>query len=142
MFASYNPKDVAVIFGGIPLDGFVDGTFLDLQFDEVQWNKVTGADGLTSRAKTNNYAGILTLTLQQTSNSNDYLAGIWNADRRTSAGVLPLLVKDASGRTVIAAKNAWIRQAPNLSFSKEVEGREWALDLDDMEWFGGGNQPL
>lgn len=142
MFASYNPKDVSVIFGGVPIDGFADGTFINVEFDEDAYTKVTGADRLTSRAATNNYAGNATITLQQTSASNDYLAAIWNADRRTGGGVVPLLIKDASGRTVIVAKNAWIRRAPAAGFSKQIENREWIIDTDELEWFGGGNQAL
>lgn len=141
-FADYDPNEVTLIVGGVPITGYVDGTFLTHEFDEAQFNKVTGADRLTSRAKTNNYAGSFTVNLQQTSRSNDYLAGLWQADRRGGNGVVPVLLKDNSGRTVITAAQAWIEQAPSSSFSKDIEGREWVIQHAEGNWFGGGNQAL
>jgi hypothetical protein len=138
-FATYDPKQVHVIIGGAPIGGFVDGTFIDVNFDEEQFKKVVGADGLVSRAKTNNHSGQIAITLQATSSSNDVLSLIWNADRRASAGVVPVLVKDSSGRTLFAAAHAWIQKHPDASFSKDIGERKWVFDCDELEVFAGGN---
>lgn len=141
-FASYDPRQVQVILGGNPITGYADGTFVEIEFDEQQWNKVTGADGLTSRAKTNNYAGAVTITLLATSSGNDVLNSIWQRDRRNNNGAVPLLIKDSTGRTVWSAEYAWIRQMPTQGFSKETEEREWVLDCANMLGNIGGNQTI
>ena len=141
-FATFDVNKVAVIVGGVPLEGFADGSRVTVEFDEQQYTKVTGSDGLTTRSKSNNYSGNITVTLQQSSRSNDYLSGLWNVDRVRDAGVVPILIKDDSGRTLWTAGNAWVQQMPSQDFTKEVSERAWILDVDELKGFAGGNQPL
>ena len=138
-FAQYDSKQVLVIVGGAPISGFADGTFVEVAFDEQQWNKVTGADGLTQRSKTNNFAGNITITLMNGSNGNDALSALWNADRISNQGVVPVLVKDLSGRTLWAAENGWVQQMPNQAFGKDATERSWVIDCDDLIGVAGGN---
>ena len=58
------------------MSGFADGTFLTVDRDDDQWAKVTGADGTSTRIKSNNRSGNMTLTLKQSSPSNDVLSRI------------------------------------------------------------------
>ena len=139
-FAQYDASQVTVVFNGTPISGFVDGTFVTVEFDEQQWNKVTGADNLTQRSKTNNYAGKVTVSLLNGSASNDVLSSAWNADRVASDGAGPLIVKDLSGNTLWQAKKAWIQQMPSQGFGKDAENREWVLDCDELSGNAGGNQ--
>ena len=73
---TYDPANVIVSIGGTPMSGFADGTFVMVSRDEDIFSKVSGADGEVSRAKSNNRSGSLTLTLMQTSMSNDVLSAI------------------------------------------------------------------
>lgn len=139
-YAQYDPSQVSVIVGGAPISGFADGTFVEVSFDEQQWNKVTGADGLTQRSKTNNYAGTITITLMNGSSSNDVLSQLWADDRDRGAGVVPILVKDFSGRTIWSAQQAWCQQMPDQGFSKDAENREWVMDCTALRGSAGGNQ--
>ena len=139
-FATYDPAQVQIIIGGNPITGFADGTFVNIEFDEQQWNKVTGADGLTSRAKTNNYAGNVTITLLSTSSGNDVLNALWKRDRRDNSGAVPLIVKDSSGRTVWSAQHAWVQQIPSQGFGKETEERAWTIATAALLGDVGGNQ--
>ena len=138
-FAEYDASQVIVVFNGAPISGFVDGTFVTVEFDEQQWNKVTGADALTQRSKTNNYAGNVTVTLLNGSPSNDVLSAAWNADRVDNSGKGALTVRDLSGRTLWTAKNAWVQQMPGQGFGKDAENREWVLDCDELTGLAGGN---
>lgn len=141
-FATYDPKDVHVIIDGNPISGYADGTFLSVEFDEQQWNKVTGADGHTARSKTNNYAGKVTVTLLATSVGNDVMNSLWQRDRRNNSGAVPLIVRDSQGRTVWSAQYAWVQQMPTQDFSKDTESREWVIDCADLAGSIGGNQIL
>ena len=141
-YAQYDPALVILIVGGSPMSGYADGTFLEVAFDEQQWNKVTGADGLTQRSKTNNFAGSITLTLLNSAASNDVLSALWAQDRNSSTGAVPVLMKDLSGRTLWQAQHGWVQQMPNQGFSKNAENREWVIDCDALSGAMGGNQPL
>ena len=137
---TYSPEEVRVIVGGVPMSAFADGTFVNVTRDEQAYNKVTGADGRTSRARTANRAGAITITLQQTSPSNDVLSGFMLADEAGDQGVVSVMIKDSSGRTLHFCAAAWVQQMPDQDFSKDIENREWILDCSRIDSFVGGNQ--
>lgn len=137
---NYDPAEVIVTIGGVQLFGFADGTFLTIARDEQAFQKVTGADGRTSRAKSNNRGALVTITLKQTSPSNDVLSGFAVADEATNTGVVPMTVTDLSGRTLAFAESAWVQQIPNADFAKEISNRAWAIDCAAMSIFLGGNE--
>lgn len=136
---TYAADEVRIVVGGAPISGLADGTFVSISRDEQAFNKVTGADGVTSRAKTANRAGTITLTLQQTSPGNDVLSALMLADEAGNNGVTSVLVKDSGGRTLHFAASAWVQQMPDVDFSKDIEEREWVLDCAAIDSFVGGN---
>jgi hypothetical protein len=136
---TYAPDEMTLVVGGVVMSGFADGTFITVSRDEQAFNKVTGADGTVSRAKTANRSGTLALVLTQTSPSNDVLSGFMIADELANQGVVPVLLKDKSGRTVVFSSAAWVQQSPDAAFSKNIENREWTLDCGRLEIFIGGN---
>jgi hypothetical protein len=139
MLRTYDPSKVVVLFGGIPLSGFADGEFVKVERDGDAFSKVVGADGDTSRAKSCNKAGTATITLAQTSPSNDILQGFALLDELSNDGVAPFAVKDLSGRSTYISAHGWIKKAPAVSFGKEITNREWTIDLADIDTFTGGN---
>jgi len=135
---SYDPKEVVVTIGGVPMQGFADGTFVTINRISDAFTSVAGADGEIARAKSNDKRGELTLTLMQTSLSNDVLSGIAVIDENTNGGVVPVIVKDLSGTTTYFSGTGWIRKVPDSEFGKEISNREWVLELADMDVFVGG----
>lgn len=136
---TYDPKEVHIIIGGFEMTGFADGTFLVIVRDDDAFTKVNGADGETSRAKSNNKGGSATLSLQQTSPSNDILSGIALADELSNSGVVPVIVNDSLGTTVLFSGEGWIKKPAEVTFAKEIGNRDWVLDLASMDVFVGGN---
>lgn len=137
--STFDPKSVVVTIGGITISGYADGTFLEITADTPQFTKITGADGYVTRVKSNDYGAVLTLTLSQSSPSNDVLSALFNADRLSNAGVVPILIKDLSGTTVIFAATGWIQQFPDTAFGNEINDRAWVIDLANADLFIGGN---
>lgn len=135
---TYDPKQVVVVVGGVPLSGFADGTFISVERSNDTFSKVSGADGFVSRAKTNDRSGAITITLAQTSPSNDVLQGFALADELSNAGVVPVLVRDVAGRTTFVSGFGWVRKPPTSDFGKEINNREWMLDVADLDVFIGG----
>lgn len=136
---TYDPKKVKVIVGGVPMSGFADGTFMTVARENDSFTKVSGADGIVSRAKSNDKSGSATLTLAQTSPSNDVLTGFSQADELSNNGVVPVLVQDFSGRSTYVSAFGWVRKPPDGEFGKEITNREWIIDLADLDVFTGGN---
>jgi hypothetical protein len=136
---SFNPKDLSIVVGAKAISGFADGTFVMIEMDEDAYSKVTGADGEVARAKSNNYSGKITLTLMQSSDSNDFLSALAIADRQTGTGVVPVTVRDAKGTTIVFAESAWVMRMPSTEFSKEIGNREWVLDCSQIEMYVGGH---
>ena len=135
---TYDPSQVALSLGGVPISGYADGTMIEIERDEDTFTKVNGV-GIVSRAKSTSRGGMLRITLQQTSPSNDVLSGFVNADELTGTGVIPMLLKDLSGRSVSFAEHAWIKKPAPQTFAKEISNRVWEVDLADVDVFVAGN---
>ena len=136
---TYDPKQILITLGGVPVSGFADGTFVTVERDEDAFSKVVGADGITSRAKSNNRGGVITVTLQQTSPANDTLSGFLLADETSNNGIFPIMVKDNSGRSLNFSATGWVKKAPSQEYGKEIATREWEIDVADLDVFIGGN---
>lgn len=121
------------------MSGFSDGTFLEVIRNEQTWNLVVGADGYATRGKTNNYSGQVTLTLKQSSPSNDVLSGFIALDELTNNGIVPVLIKDLSGNSTYFAGQGWVQQWANSTFGKEIADREWTITLATLDLFVGSN---
>lgn len=139
--STYDPRQVLVNIGGVPISGFADGAFVEIVSNSQQFTQVVGADGFTTRIKSNDYSAVMTLTLSQTSPSNDVLSAFFNLDKATNAGVFPVLIKDIEGNTLIFSATGWIQQFPDISFSNEISNRAWSIALVDLDLFLAGNEP-
>ena len=135
---SYDPKDVVVNVGGVPMQGFADGTYINVTRSNDSFTSVSGADGEVARAKSNDKRGEMTLTLLQTSLSNDVLSGFAKLDEAANAGVVPIIIKDLTGLTVLFSGNGWIKKPADFERGKEIANAEWSLELADMDVFIGG----
>jgi hypothetical protein len=136
-FFEYDPKEIIVIAGGAPISGFSD-EFVTLTFEKESFTKTRGIDA-TQRAKTNDYGGSITLTLMGGSPSNDVLSAFWNADRATSEGKFPIIIKDNKGTTIWTASNAWVKKMPDQKFTKDAPTVAWEIDCADIIGHSGGN---
>lgn len=138
MLKTVDPTQYVIVVGGVPITGFSQDSMATLEYDEDAYAKVTGID-LTTRVKKSNKSGMLTLSLQQSSPSNDVLSGFYLLDQASNSGAVPVLVKDNSGTTLAFSPAGWVRKMPAVELSTEVTDREWILDLSDLDMFVGGN---
>lgn len=135
----YSPKDVLVIFGGNVLTGFADGTMVSINRETDSFTKHVGSQGEVTRVKSANKSAEIIIMLAQSSPSNLILSGIQALDELTSNGILPLIIKDLSGKSIYFSGQAWIRKPADSEFSDEITDREWALDCAEMLPVIGGN---
>lgn len=138
-FKNYDPRQYSVTFAGIIVGGFMDGTFISVERTEDSYSMAVGARGDVARVRSRDKTGTVTITLQQTSPSNDLLSAQIVADELLGTGVAPLLLKDNNGTTIIQAANAWIRRPANSEQSDELSSREWAIDCAELNMVVGGS---
>lgn len=136
---TYDPKQVQIIVGGIPLSGFADGSFVTVARAEDAWTMTVGADGEGTRSKSNNKSGQITVVLMQSSQSNQYLSNLILADEINNAGLVPTMVKDGSGSSLYMAEQSYVKKAPDSDFAKVAGTRTYVIETDNLQMFNGGN---
>jgi hypothetical protein len=140
--SSYNPAEVSLIFGTHTVQGYADGTFIEVEQSNESFSLVKGADGEAARVRSNDDSGTIKVTLMQSSDSNMILSMLHQADKKTGKGTLPVIFKDASGDSIGAGPVAWIQKPANIGFSKGIENREWTIVVAHLEMLAGGNPAI
>lgn len=135
----YDPKQISLIVGGKIITGYADGTFVTPERNEDAFMLKVGVDGEGSRSKNANKSGKITIVLMQTSPSNDYLSALALADELSGNGVVPALMKDNLGTTLVTALSAWVKKIANPEMAKEVGTRTWVIETDELNMLVGGN---
>ena len=142
MVRTYDAAQVVLTINGVAISGYADGTFISVEREEQSFTKVVGADGTTSRAKSNNRSGSLTLTILQTSPSNDVLSALLAQDELNNDAVVPVLIKDNTGKSRLFSATGWVQGMPTVEYGKEISNREWTIDLADIEFAIAGNSGI
>lgn len=136
---TYDAKFVIITFNGVPITGFADGTFVSVAPSSDMYTKVVGADGAVARSRSNDDTAEVTITLMQTSLSNDFLSTQMLLDRTLNAGKGALQIKDLQGTSLHFFQNAWIKSKPTIEYAKDMSDRVWVFDTGqaDIEVIGG-----
>jgi len=136
MVRTYDPKQVAVLIDNIPIGGFADGTSIKVSRSNDMFSKSSGMDGVLSRVKSNDVSGEITITLAQTSPSNDVLTDF--ANRSADNDVVPILIEDLYGTSEYVSGFVWVKKHADVEFSKDISNREWTLEAADLNMVTGG----
>ena len=136
---TYNAADVTISVDGQLITGVARDTFVKVEHDEVAFTKKVSADGITSRAKSNNYTGKITFTLNQTSDGNLILDAIHERDESFTDGVVEIKITDNSGLSNHIAAEGWPEKQPAAEFGAEEKEREWVFDCGLISMMEGGN---
>lgn len=137
---TYDPRKITIAFGGKTLTGMAEDDMVKIKPLGDGAKQYVGADGEVARSMDPNRTFEVTVSLASTSKSNDYLSRIYNMDRTNGSGVLPLLIKDLSGTTLIQG-NAYIANFPEAGKGREIDSQDWVFNTDNIDdaIFGGNN---
>lgn len=125
----YDIHAVELIVGGIPIkDGFVSA---EIAPEGPAFADEAGADGTVIRYATHEKRHTLTLTLKGSSSENEKLSALHALDVQATngAGVVPLLLRDGNGTSLISTDSAWITQLPSKSFGNLPGDCAWNIRL-------------
>lgn len=136
---TYDPSQIIVTWGAIIMTGFAEGTFITIARNGDLFEKSRGADGSVDRINKNANDFSVTLTLKQTSISNDLISTQMTIDITTNVGALPLTVKDLNGLELFFAAKAWVGKDPDDDYGDALGNREWRFDTGPAAKFTGGS---
>lgn len=140
---TYDPKKVNVIYGPVIMTGFAEGTFINVETRGEGTEAIVGCDQEIVRSMSvDSVLKLVTVTLLQSSDSNDKLSLLHDADNVSQKGLLPLAIKDLSGRSVMMSDQAWIVKKPTFKRGKTASdgALEWqflAVVPDEAFLIGG-----
>lgn len=137
----FDPAQFPIVFGGVQMQGFSEDTMCEFEFDGESMGDVVGVDGEVSRSKNMDRRAKLTVSLMQTSDTNDLLSAMYAAQRlgQNGADIAALRVEDLNGRLVISGPESWIMDTPKPSYGKTAKEYKWVLRIANCEAFFGGS---
>lgn len=138
---NYCPESVNCLIGGIiPVEGFVDGTFISVDKDEMPYSSIRMPDGTVARKKNTSQTYTITITLHNGAETNNLLTKMWQIDELTDRGKFPLLIKDQSGSDLLFSTESWIEGIPSLTKSNAIDSRVWVIKSAYAVINIGGNE--
>lgn len=148
--ATFAPNDVTVVItqrsSGIAhiVSGYSEDSIVNIERVAETFTMYTGADNTSTRIYNANKSATVTLSLQQTSASNDILSLLYSNDAasRNSSGLFSLQISDASGRSRYFSDDAYVGVVPNSGFGNSMQTRDWVLHAHNLDTYIGGNAVL
>jgi hypothetical protein len=132
MFGNYDFNQNSLIWNGILFEQFADGTGIVVTRNEDSFTTYVGNNGDVTRSKNNNGTGLITVTLKQLSVTNKKLYAFSQLDELQGNVYAPILLRDASQKTIFSAENAWIVKPADAEYAKESGVREWQFSCDRL----------
>jgi len=150
--STYSPSDVSVIYGLKHISGFMEGSFVSIKRETPIFNHVRSMDGHCAISVQKYSTYTITLTLAQTSSSNQFLHSLQKTMMKSLtkldstspfsglsslSGIkttvsniiskLPFIIKDGSGNSVFFGTDVWLSEEPEVVYSAGMEGRTWTI---------------
>lgn len=147
MLRKYNPKKITGSFTGkvgnrefaVRFIGYMDGTFVEAEYDEDAATKHTGSQGDTTVVLNPNKGAMVTVTFIQGSPCNDELSDLVPDADRDYLPVGTLAFDDLNGTSEVKSNEAWIKKTAKMEFGKALTGRAWTFDTGNAQIRVGGS---
>jgi hypothetical protein len=146
--STFSPNEVAVIITqqstGMShiVGGFAEDSIVSIDRNADTFSLYTGADDTNTRIYNANTSGTITISLQQTSASNDILTALYENDRASRNGLFSIAIRDNSGRSTYFSEEAYIGVVPSSAISNSMQTRDWVIHAPKMTSLIGGNGPI
>lgn len=125
---TYSAKSIKAVFGAHIITGVSEETFLTIEPQSEGTTSQSGAYGDTARSLSLDQRHDITITLQQTSDSNRALSGMYKLDQVSNGdGTFPVLITDLRGGVIFTGEG-WIPRMPSGEFAAGLSDREWTIE--------------
>lgn len=120
----YSPSDVTLSFGGYQIAGW---DTISITRRSQGFITVPGIRGKHTRVPSGDTSATITISLLQTSQTNDVLSEIHRLDLEYGTGRIALTLKDNSGNSVFSSDEGYITGYPETVYSGGFEQRVWTI---------------
>lgn len=134
----YSADFVDIIYGAVTVVGYAE-KFIEVEFEEDDFKKMVGSLGDVTRSRLLNRSGKITVTLLDSSESNDALMAYAVTDRRTGLGAKEFIMLDRSSNTEVRATQTWVMKIPKVERGKEAGTTVWVFEAAFLEMNIGGS---
>jgi hypothetical protein len=131
---SYSFKNTVMLVAGVPISGFAQGDDVvqgqrrvDAFSDEV------GADGNLLVLQNADESGQFTIRLQQSSDSNAYLNGLFQQQARGTFIAVPVTFKDIVNGEIIGGSKGYITKPADVTRGTGANTQEWVLVVEKYD---------
>ena len=137
---TYSPYDVQCTLGGYSLAGWEE---VSISRSVQGFRSIRGIRGKNTRVRNVDSSATISISLIQTSPSNDVLSTIHTMDMQRGTGRLAITLKDKSGRSLFHSDEAYITGFPESVFTNGIETRIWTIFCQTTSSFsvGGNTKP-
>ena len=112
-----------------------------LDYPEATWTEKTLNNGETVRTHSLDKTLRMTVHLDQTSASNDFLSAIASYDERDPTGldgIFTCTFADKSSRTYAYSAQCFVKRPQNYEYGNDTSNRDWVIVLAGAEQYLGG----
>jgi hypothetical protein len=137
--STIDPKQSIFTYDKREIIGYADGTHITIAYNADFFTPLVGNTGEQARVASHNHSATITLTLLQSSESNDFLSDNLNTDKSTKQNIVTCSFKDFLGNTQLDGSGAYIIKPADVVYSNNVEARVWSIYVADLSGKIGGN---
>ncbi len=143
MIYTYKPSEVVLSVCEYVLPGLTD---ISVDWSSEKFSVIKGIRGKHTRVKTLDTSCTITISVSQTSVTNDVLSSIVSKDgsvegEEQALANLSIFLKDAEGKTSFASDECFISQFPSIYFNDSLQDRQWIIHcLSTYDVVVGSNQ--
>ena len=130
---TYDLKLVTCNFGPVLFKGFAEGSAISIAFEANIFDAVVGADGETTRSRTNNNNAKATVSLMQTSTAHAQMVQATLRNAALSGVTFPFYLVSPATQEVYDCAQAYVEKLPDGSFEMAAGTREWVIYLPDCK---------
>lgn len=148
LLASYKPSSLVVaishpasntshIVGGMAKDSVIS-----IEYPEAAWAEKTLNNGETVRTHSKDNTLRMTLHLDQTSPSNDYLSALSKFDENDASGMQGIFTctfADKSSRTHAYSAQCFVKRPMSFEYGSDTSVRDWIVVMSGADQHLGGS---
>lgn len=150
LLSTYIPSQVTIVISNAALGinhvvtHFSEDTFVSIELPQETWTEKESVDGYTTRSHHMTRTLRATITLDQTSKSNDMLTALHAFDAKSlrGEGVFTCTIADKSGRSYAYSSQCYVKKPQNQEFGAQSGTRSWVIVMAGSDSYVGGNAPL
>ncbi len=130
---SYNLKSVVCSFGPISFSGFAEDDAITITPESEIFTSKVGADGQTTRSRSNNDNYKATIRFMSTSSARFSLQEQTLRNAALSQVTYPFFLNSPDTQEIYASSQAYVEKLPDASFGREASEREYTIYLPSCQ---------